>query len=537
MGTIGGEDSKEKKLRLAERDNGKVYSRKIPNKPRNQLNVLQHSSEQTLATTITDENTSPQPQDINMAASDDSSSLNLVKPGAQDVVDGNRISGYVKFDNLVKINLNSLTKSEARCVKRKLASELDQVRRLMGRFEEVQFNSQYARSNTNQFQKNSDFGLGKEKSMPKDRSKKSKPNERKNRVGGFGQEGFPNELLKRCSNLLGRLMKHKYSWVFNTPVDVKGLKLHDYHTIIKHPMDLGTVKTRLNKKLYKSPRDFAEDVRLTFSNAMTYNSKGQDVHVMAETLSKMFEEGWAPIEAQCNLNRRHEMSRERILPNPNSRGFHEPSPAPSIAPTTPVPPPPPLETRSFERSEFRRVPDDPPSRPTNMAPLGRTPASENPKVKDPIIREMTFEEKQKLSFCLQDLPSDKLDGVVQIIKTRNPALLGQEDEIELDIESLDNETLWELDRFVTNYMKSMSKNNGETELAPQPNDEAYGYVELRNPTPPDTEAPNRVEAIPTSPPAHEERQSNNASGSSSSGSSSSGSGSSSSDSDNDITSV
>ena len=72
-------------------------------------------------------------------------------------------------------------------------------------------------------------------------------------------------------------MKHKHGWVFNTPVDVVGLGLHDYHQIIKQPMDLGTVKSRLSKKEFGWPLDFASDVRLTFNNAKTYNSKGQKV--------------------------------------------------------------------------------------------------------------------------------------------------------------------------------------------------------------------------------------------------------------------
>lgn len=33
-----------------------------------------------------------------------------------------------------------------------------------------------------------------------------------------------------------------YAWPFYKPVDAELLGLHDYHEIIKHPMDLGTVK-------------------------------------------------------------------------------------------------------------------------------------------------------------------------------------------------------------------------------------------------------------------------------------------------------
>lgn len=37
--------------------------------------------------------------------------------------------------------------------------------------------------------------------------------------------------------------KHaSYAWPFYKPVDVTSLGLHDYYDIIKHPMDLSTIK-------------------------------------------------------------------------------------------------------------------------------------------------------------------------------------------------------------------------------------------------------------------------------------------------------
>ncbi|CAI0457262.1 unnamed protein product [Linum tenue] len=79
-------------------------------------------------------------------------------------------------------------------------------------------------------------------------------------------------------------------------VDVVKLNIPDYFTIVKHPMDLGTIKSRIMSGLYSSPLEFAEDVRLTFSNAMLYNPKGNDVHIMAESLKKFFEVRWKSID-------------------------------------------------------------------------------------------------------------------------------------------------------------------------------------------------------------------------------------------------
>ncbi|CAL5403054.1 unnamed protein product [Camellia sinensis] len=371
----------------------------------------------------------------------------------------------------------------------------------------------------NQYYRNSEFLLGKDRLPPAESNKKLKSNGGKKHgreMGyGFGMDKYTSQALKSCNNLLARLMKHKHGWVFNTPVDAKALGLHDYHIIINHPMDLGTVKSRLSKNWYKSPREFAEDVRLTFRNAMTYNPKGQDVHLMAEELSNIFEEKWAAIESEYNLDWRYELVHDVGLPTPTSRKVH--------------PPPPPLQipdVRSLERAESVTGKLKP------HAPVARTPVPKKPKAKDLHKRDMTYEEKQRLSTNLQSLPTEKLDNIVQIIKKRNSALSQHDDEIEVDIDSVDAETLWELDRFVTNYKKSLSKIKRKAEIALQARAETATGVPGMNPAPASVQAPKESKIgeqnAATSSPAQGERKGDNVSRSSSSSSSSSDSGSSSS---------
>jgi hypothetical protein len=65
--------------------------------------------------------------------------------------------------------------------------------------------------------------------------------------------------------------------------------------VIKKPMDLGTIRNKMEAKDgsgYKHVQEICDDVRLVFSNAMTYNQEGTDVHVMAKTLSEKFEDKW-----------------------------------------------------------------------------------------------------------------------------------------------------------------------------------------------------------------------------------------------------
>ncbi|XP_010485366.1 PREDICTED: transcription factor GTE9 isoform X2 [Camelina sativa] len=106
--------------------------------------------------------------------------------------------------------------------------------------------------------------------------------------------------MKQCEILLKRLMSHQHGWLFKTPVDVVKLNIPDYFTIIKHPMDLGTVKTKLTSGTYSNPSEFSADVRLTFRNAMTYNPIGNKVFNMADSLSKFFELKWKTIEKKSS---------------------------------------------------------------------------------------------------------------------------------------------------------------------------------------------------------------------------------------------
>lgn len=53
------------------------------------------------------------------------------------------------------------------------------------------------------------------------------------------------EQLRYCARLVKEMLSKKhvaYAWPFYKPVDAKALGLHDYHDIIKHPMDLSTIK-------------------------------------------------------------------------------------------------------------------------------------------------------------------------------------------------------------------------------------------------------------------------------------------------------
>ena len=62
------------------------------------------------------------------------------------------------------------------------------------------------------------------------------------------------QFIKR--QVLPTLWKHKFAWPFKRPVDAEKLRLPDYHTIIKQPMDLGTIRKVTNLFLFSNSFSF-----------------------------------------------------------------------------------------------------------------------------------------------------------------------------------------------------------------------------------------------------------------------------------------
>lgn len=569
VGGNGGNEGFREKPKLKE---SKVYTRKS-------FKCLKTDVTQPQTGTLASEEANSSQQQVLSrfdAASVDSSSLNHIQ-----ALNGGTKLGFPRQENRVTINLVSKSKKEVRELRRKLQGELDLVRNLVRKIEtngcqkagsdvdncvgprkrvhseveamgplqsrplhqlsiSVLENSQGVNDNVekekrtpkaNQFYRNTEFLLAKDKFPPADKKSKSNGKKQGGSEMGFGLGKFSNQLVKSCNALVERLMKHKHGWVFNKPVDAKALGLHDYFDIIKHPMDLGTIKSRLSKNWYKTPREFAEDVRLTFHNAMTYNPKGQDVYLMADQLLQLFEEKWDVIEADYLRELKLVVDHEGSLPTPTSRKAHT-ARQPSLE-----------MKRVLERSESVTHSPDLNTKIVNFAHSGRSATPKKPKAKDINKREMTNDEKQKLSTNLQSLPAEKLEYVVQIIKKRNSSLCQHDDEIEVDIDSFDTETLWELDRFITNHKKGLSKNKKKTELANKAKPVAEKSVHKEKPAPVVVEAPKETktdkEDTSTSSPIRVAKQVNDTTHTSKSGSyssSSSGSGSSSSDSDSESSS-
>nr|XP_045721156.1 transcription intermediary factor 1-alpha [Mirounga angustirostris] len=94
---------------------------------------------------------------------------------------------------------------------------------------------------------------------------------------------------RKCERLLLFLYCHEMSLAFQDPVP---LTVPDYYRIIKNPMDLSTIKKRLQEdySMYTKPEDFVADFRLIFQNCAEFNEPDSEVANAGIKLESYFEE-------------------------------------------------------------------------------------------------------------------------------------------------------------------------------------------------------------------------------------------------------
>ncbi|CAK8541142.1 unnamed protein product [Lathyrus sativus] len=338
------------------------------------------------------------------------------------------------------VPLAKLSSIERKGLAQRLRSELEHVRQLQKRIE-IQRSNGVTLSSSSDILSCSNGNTVTRHHQVENSRKKSKQLGKSNKPRGWnrGSSGkfetplktcLPSTasslLIKDCDSLLTRLMSHQYGWVFNTPVDAVKLNLPDYFTIIKHPMDLGTIKSKIDKGAYSDPLEFAGDVRLTFSNAMTYNPPGNDVHIMADTLRKYFEMRWKTIEKKLSKS-------DVLLPLPTK-------PAPSQDVKT---------TRAMPSSKKRKIVSLPPQ----------------PEVIAPAKEVMSDQEKHNLGLQLESLLGEIPVHIIDFLKehSSNGRECG-EDEIEIDIDVLSDDTLFTLRKLMDDFLHEKQNNKENVEV-------------------------------------------------------------------------
>jgi len=116
---------------------------------------------------------------------------------------------------------------------------------------------------------------------------------------------------KRCREILKTIQKLPEAEIFSRPVnpDTDGcpscvpcsdemipwsidISATRYLDEIKHPMDFGTMLTKLGKNKYVTMEDFLADMELVFSNCRQFNYAGSVPVVCADIVEKAFRKEW-----------------------------------------------------------------------------------------------------------------------------------------------------------------------------------------------------------------------------------------------------
>ncbi|XP_060723813.1 bromodomain testis-specific protein isoform X7 [Tachysurus vachellii] len=329
-----------------------------------------------------------------------------------------------------------------------------------------------------------------------------------------GRRAKLSERLKYCSGILKEMFAKRhsaYAWPFYEPVDAEALGLHDYHEIIHQPMDLGTIKKKMDSREYTDALQFAADVRLMFSNCYKYNPPNHEVVAMARKLQEVFESRFSkiPDEQKPLTAGQHLVSKRGKNEQAESPSSSESSDSESYSESssdseeeedeekraqrlsileeqlkavreqlqlltqTPF-----VKQKKKEKSKKDKRKKEkrkggevqktaPPGkvhkRSSSSKSTGRNMESQGYESKEEeTAPPMSYEEKRRLSLDINKLPGDKLGKVVNIIKAREPMLRDTDpEEIEIDFETLKPTTLRALEMFVMTCLKKKSKGPGQ----------------------------------------------------------------------------
>ncbi|XP_042272544.1 bromodomain testis-specific protein isoform X1 [Thunnus maccoyii] len=316
-----------------------------------------------------------------------------------------------------------------------------------------------------------------------------------------------SEQLRYCNDILKEMLSKRHyahAWPFYTPVDAVALGLHDYHDIIKQPMDLSTIRKKMDQREYANAKEFAADVRLMFSNCYKYNPPSHEVVYMARKLQDVFEARYLKVPQKpdgCSVPRQRvdKGKGERVRsPSTSASSESESSSEPEGSSEEVAMQLANLEERLKAVSDqLKRLTQDPLMKPKKREKLKKEKRSKerdiarlkykSSKYKSivekmtnksstlcgnkhnihggPIKCEaevpsipMTYQEKKQLKLDIDKLPGDKLGKLVNIIHARESCLRDSApEEIEVDFEMLKTSTLRALQRFVAACLRKCNK--------------------------------------------------------------------------------
>jgi len=271
------------------------------------------------------------------------------------------------------------------------------------------------------------------------------------------REDAYTEARSQCQQLLTKMMNHEYAHPFNQPVEPISMGVPDYYDKIKKPMDFLSIQKRLDIDSYKSTDEFAEDMRLVFTNCWTYNLPSSDICYMANVLSSLFEKQFKDIQyMERNYIEDSEASEMKSVVT-ELRMEHQKLLAELQKLVR--------ETQQANSTAMNQTPTELPKQP-KATPKAAPKAKPKPKPKkkapvkqaQPRLKRNTkrapkfdYQQKEELRNKIRALSISNMEKMVELLVPDLPEITDANQanrEVEIDLESFSDETLQKLENFV-----------------------------------------------------------------------------------------
>jgi len=212
------------------------------------------------------------------------------------------------------------------------------------------------------------------------------------------------------------LKRHKYGTVFSVPVPDS---IVGYRDIIKEPMDLGTIETRLFNDEYDLDT-YERDVMLVWRNATTFNPVAHPVHEMAVALRTLFLQRFEKVKQKAKALQKVVMQKQK-----------------------------PKKKQESLDMEVRRL-----AQKMEMMRKRLQQMSSGSSPKRYASKPVSYHERQILRQQIIQLPPEHLSGVAEIVRDAMPDE-SDSTEVEIDLEALQSSTLRKLQKYVGECMLKM----------------------------------------------------------------------------------
>lgn len=274
-------------------------------------------------------------------------------------------------------------------------------------------------------------------------------------------DGRLKNVFTHCDQILLALKNSRDSAMFWKPVDPVADGVPDYLSVIKKPMDLGTVHTRLHGRAYKSSDEFVADLRQVWINCKTFNGPGfffdlaASFEKMCETRIKSIPKPpAAPVKKQVLKPIPSSFVSPRPAASPMASSSSTPKAKTPAAAFSPA-----LSHETEEEREFREFQEwkkfkeakskygsstptsshkpssskGPTPRPSGPSPSVGQPANKKHAGPPGKSGSLDLKEKERIVAMIGDLDEQHQSKIYEIIEKHQPALLSGSTECDIEV--------------------------------------------------------------------------------------------------------